>query len=191
MTRRNLSPRAPMTCSGHPDSTTHLKRCAETGALHLLASCYASDTDPAPSSSACSSQVTSCYAPTTPHSVLKVSASIPSPRPTSTGGISTPTEAHCRAEIFSSRHSPPSEDRVNMPYPKAGPSATFYPSNQSPSNSWLSQKVIMCGQAIGVLVDNVKEGWESLVAFANERDTSKKHVHRKKGFKRKRKGDAT
>ena len=43
----------------------------------------------------------------------------------------------------------------------------------------------MCGQAIGVSVDNVKEGWDTLIAFANERDMSNKSVSQKKGLKRK------
>ncbi|XXG59902.1 hypothetical protein AAC387_Pa04g1906 [Persea americana] len=90
------------------------------------------------------------------------------------------TEANCRAGIL-----PPSEYRVNMPSPETGPGATFPHSNHSSPNSWLSQKVRMCAQAIGVSVDNVKEGGDTLIAFANERDMPYKSVSRRKGLKRK------
>ncbi|XXG52624.1 hypothetical protein AAC387_Pa03g0902 [Persea americana] len=69
-TSGNLHPRASTTCFGHSDSATHHKRCAETGALHLLLGCYALDTDPAPSGSVCSSLSTSCCVSTTPQSVV-------------------------------------------------------------------------------------------------------------------------
>ncbi|KAJ8644244.1 hypothetical protein MRB53_005992 [Persea americana] len=65
-------------------------------ALHLLVDFDASDTDPAPSGSDCSSSSTSCYVPTTTRSVLKAAAMISSPLQIPSYGISTPTEANCR-----------------------------------------------------------------------------------------------
>ena len=37
-------------------------------------------------------------------------------------------------------------------------------------NPWLSQKVRQCGEVVGITVDNNKGGWESLLAFAHDRD---------------------
>ncbi|XXG73354.1 hypothetical protein AAC387_Pa07g2286 [Persea americana] len=37
-------------------------------------------------------------------------------------------------------------------------------------NLWLPQKIRACGEAIGISVDSSKRGWESLIAFAKDRD---------------------
>ncbi|XXG77118.1 hypothetical protein AAC387_Pa08g1342 [Persea americana] len=39
-------------------------------------------------------------------------------------------------------------------------------------NSWLHQKIRACGEAIGISVDNSKEGWDSLITFAKDRDST-------------------
>lgn len=44
------------------------------------------------------------------------------------------------------------------------------PSPEVEPNQWLAQKILQCGELVGVCVDNCKGGWGSLVAFAHDRE---------------------
>ncbi|KAJ8623607.1 hypothetical protein MRB53_032136 [Persea americana] len=47
---------------------------------------------------------------------------------------------------------------------------------KDPAKKWLSQKVRQCGKVVGIIVDKNKGGWESLLAFAHNRDKENKQT---------------
>lgn len=44
------------------------------------------------------------------------------------------------------------------------------PSKGMSQNCWIPNKMVQCGKIVGISVENCKGGWDSLVAFARDRD---------------------